>query len=404
MKFIWMLILLIVISIISCGADQKADDVPISPSTGVAFVVTTDFYTGSYSTIDINTLTPYNDLGKGIINSDVQSVRSFNDKIFIVNSYGRDSIQVLDPVNNFQTVSETSMGTYSNPHDIMLVSPDKAYVTRFGSNELWIINPETGVKYDKTIDLSEHSYNYPANNIPYMDKMYYDSSTNYLFVSLQRLNTSWSPVDYGSIIVIDTTTDLVKKEIKLQLDDAGTEYAKNPATYFRFASKDIWQPATADGNAHLLISCVGLTGLSYSEDGGLVAIDLADLHCEKGYILKESEIHMEISDFEIKSNSEIYAVTSKYITNSDSISRLARIDYKKNPISVSVLKTNYSSNDGYGPLWSLSLHSSGRLFLCDRDVFNPGVRVYDTSNGDLPLNNNNPVYVGFPPSNLIFVE
>lgn len=387
------MILIFMLAIFLCCSHKKNTTEDLS-SNSYAFVITSDYQTGSYSAIDLESLKSVNDIGMGLIHSDARA-KYFNGKVYIVNRYGRDNIQILDPLNQLATISEISMGSSSNPQDIIVVGEDKAYVTRFGSNELWIINPALGAKTG-AIDLSGYA---PTvnNGIPDMAMMYYSTDSKLLFVSLQRLAPDWSPTEYSSVIVINTVNDQVVKEIKLSWDDNGTPvYAKNPYTNFRYVSKDNWQPNTEDNNDHLFLSCVGACGYKYQADGGIIAVDMVDLHCENGFIITESSINSEIMDFVVKSKTEAYAVTSDINYNSTFI--------KFNPQTgtiTSVLKTNGDNN---GTLWSLALHSSGKLFMCDRYALNPGVRIYDTNNNDLPLNDNNPVNVGLPPLDIAFIE
>ena len=52
---------------------------------------------------------------------------------------GGDNIQILDPENDFSTVRQFSVGAGSDPHDILVLSPTKAYVTRYNTNVIWIV-------------------------------------------------------------------------------------------------------------------------------------------------------------------------------------------------------------------------------------------------------------------------
>lgn len=388
-------------SVLHCEAPEffqepKPKNIPISPSSNIVFIATSDYQTGSYSTIDIDSFTAYNDLGPGNIHSNV-SVRYFFDKVYIINRLGRDNIQVLEPTHNFQTLREISMGANSNPADIALVNPESAYVTRYNEKELWIINPTTGIKTGE-IDLSDYAHS-STDGKPRMSRLYYHEETERLFVQIQRLKSDNRPSEYSSVIVIDTdpvsaSYNSVISEIRLEWADV---HATNPYSDFRFVPGAWWQPDTADGNDHLFISCVGFFGYWIELDCGIVAIDIQDLVCEQGYILKETDANAEISEFIIKSSDEAYAT----IRDANFHSKLVKF----NPQTGEITKTIRIDNNEHGFLWTLGYHSgSGMLFLCDRNALDPGVRIYDTNNNDLPMNSDSPVYVGLPPFELMFIE
>ena len=103
----------------------------------------------------------------------------------------------------FSTLRQFSVGNGSNPQDIAFISDSKAYVTRYDSNELWIVNPTTGV-HTGTVDLSSLA---DSDGLCEMDKMIIVN--NLLFVSLQRLdrNYYWLPSGTSYIAVVDCVAD-----------------------------------------------------------------------------------------------------------------------------------------------------------------------------------------------------
>src|SRR5207245_2586303 len=97
-----------------------------------------------------------------------------------------DNLQVLDPAHGLATLLQCSTGPGSNPHDVAVLAPDKAYVTRYDAKELWIVDPSAascaGFLRD-TVDLSPWG---DADGIPEMDQMALVGDR--LFVSLERLD------------------------------------------------------------------------------------------------------------------------------------------------------------------------------------------------------------------------
>jgi len=384
--------MLVSLLLFSCVPDFEK---PWSPADNVVFAVTSNFSdSASFSTVDISSLTPYADVGAGMIHTDAYC-RYAAPWLYVINALGRNNIQIIDPAADYTTLREITMkedvDNNSNPHDIAVISSTEAWVTRYNDSELYKVNPTTGLKTGE-IDLALYAYS-GSGGVPCMDKMYYDTSSSELWVALQRLDTSssYATTAYSSVLVIDPGTEAVNE---IQLTVGVT--AKNPAGHFRFVSKDDWQPTPADNHDHLFISCIGENGFNYAEDGGIIALDLFDEQMEDGFVITETDFSGEAMDFVIKNATTGYAVLSK----ADFTTCLVRFD----PSDGTVTSVIREQSNAYGNLWRLELHSSGYLYLCDRAVTSPGIRVYDTDNSDLPLNNNLPVYVGLPPADMAFIE
>jgi hypothetical protein len=380
MKKLSMLLLVLIATTVGCDFfDNKKKQADNGLPADIV-TVNTDYTTGSFSKITLSDFT-VNNLHKGTILTD-PAVRSYNGLIYVINRYDGSNIQVIDPSKGNVITTEMSMGTSVNPQDICVVSPTKAYVTRYDAKELWIINPLTLVKTGE-IDLS--SYTADSSGIPCMHKIYFDSARSQVFVSLQRLQRSSGykpPVDYSSVLVLDTNTDSIKANIHL--------IATNPYSDFVAVPHSLWAPAIDDNNDHLFISCGGYSGFYYQEDAGVVAIDPVDLHCESGYIVDESVIHAEVTVISLTGD-------NLYMVYSDSSNN--------NTVMKKSLSTKTTSNvyttAGYYP--SMVINSSGLLFLCDRSITNPGIRVFDTTNNDVQKFAN-PLNTDLPPFDITVVK
>jgi len=115
-----------------------------SPNT--AFVLTTDFRTGSYSVVDLATRSVTKDIRPGGVHSDALA-RSFGGRVYVVNRLNADNIQIIDPQQGYTTPAnaQVSVGNGTNPQDIAFVNATKAYVSRLGRTapRLLILNPTT---------------------------------------------------------------------------------------------------------------------------------------------------------------------------------------------------------------------------------------------------------------------
>src|SRR5262249_21174294 len=170
--------------------------------TGRAIVIATDFETGEVATVGMGRshAVAFPDAP---IHSDA-IVRAAFGRAYVVNRLLGDNIMVLDPRRGFEPRLECSVDPGSNPHDIALVDPRKAYVTRFGRSGLWVVDP--GVSscerfHRGTIDLGRFA---DADGLPEMDQMAVVGDQ--LFVSLERLDSvhQFAPAGRSWLVTIDT--------------------------------------------------------------------------------------------------------------------------------------------------------------------------------------------------------
>ena len=115
-----------------------------------AVITTTDYSSGSFSSLDLATNTATND--HLTIHSDAV-VRTYRDKVYIINRLGQDNVLVLDQSDLKTPLTQYSTGNGSNPHDMAFVSEEKAYISRYEHTHLLIVNPVTGDSLGE-VDLS----------------------------------------------------------------------------------------------------------------------------------------------------------------------------------------------------------------------------------------------------------
>lgn len=92
----------------------------------------------------------------------------------------------------------------SDPHDMVFASETKAYVLRYGSNKMWIVDPsaETEANFKiGEIDLSAYA---DADGVPEMDSgVIVDGN---LYITLQRLD-NFAVTQIAYVAIFDVTTD-----------------------------------------------------------------------------------------------------------------------------------------------------------------------------------------------------
>ena len=164
------------------------------------FVITTDFSTGSTAFLAANAA----EAEVNLLGTHSDAVGHYHDgRVYIVNRLGQDNILVLDAMDLRTPLTQFSVGNGTNPHDIEIVAPDKAYVTRYDAASLLIVNPQDGAELGE-IDLSAFA---DADGLPEVSQIV--RVADRLYLSCQRLdrNGGWGPVDVSYLIVVDIATD-----------------------------------------------------------------------------------------------------------------------------------------------------------------------------------------------------
>ncbi len=357
------------------------------PASGFAFVATTDYsLSGGFGVVDLDSLSTYipDAVEASRIVSPDPVVRVHGDYIFVINRFGNDNITVLDReygvVNQYAIPGCEFYGIEypANPHDLAFVSDDKAYLTRYGCKDLWILNPVTGERLD-SIDLYDEGYQ-DADERPEMSGMLLHGES--LYVAVQLLDRfapgeKWPPAGESFLVVIDTATDRVVADVLL----TGT----NPVT-------DVEYSAELD---RILVGCAGKYYESEDGGGGIESIDPATAMSE-GFVIDEETMGGDIGDFAVASAERAYA------TIGDLDFRSTLIAF--NPSTGTVLNDNvYTSAAGF-VLWDIALASNGRLLVCDRNATDPGLVVIDINDSDALLTPGGPIYLGLPPFSIALVE
>lgn len=364
---------------LSLCSNIEAPKTEQSPSSAVLFVHTSDFSTGSYSTLTLGP--PFRSYSKlGFTHSDaISKYNSIDEKVYVINRLGSDSVQVLDPNLNFETTREFALESGSNPQDMVFLSLEKAYVSLYEKPYILIINPKTGKKIGK-IDLSSYS---DPDGVPEAHQFFLHSvgSKTYLYLTLQRLNrfNLFKPTDYSLLLIIDPFLDIVVHALKLK----GT----NPN------SKIIYSPLT--GNLHF--SSLGNYGRYYSLDGGIESItpnEIARNTVVNEFLFSEKELNGEVSDFAILADGSFYAILTDNEFNSYFI-KTSINDKASRQILYSV------RFDQGGYLSALEVFNGEYIFLADRILRNSGIWVYDILSGS--FDPDSPVDLGLPPASMTII-
>ena len=344
---------------------------PPRPRAARAVIVTTDFETGLLATVGVrpphrvtHPTTP--------IHSDAV-VRVAGERVYIVNRFLGDNLQVLDPAHGLATLLQCSTGPGSNPHDVAVLAPDKAYVTRYDAKELWIVDPSAAscARFLRdTVDLSPWG---DADGIPEMDQMALVGDR--LFVSLERLDRTrrFAPAGRSRLVVLDTASDTIVGVVEL-----------SGANAFGDSSSLAREP----GSGKLVVNEAG--DIQRTGDGGLERVDPFTLTAEGFFFVTESDLGGNITDFVLVSPTKAYAIVID--------DQLRNILLAFDP-SARVVTRRLLTRTQYLP--DIALAPDGILWVADDGLPAPGIRLFDPRD-DRELTRA-AIDVGLPPFSIGFI-
>jgi hypothetical protein len=347
-----------------------------------AYVVTSDFVTGALSAVNV---------GNRAVSPDVATVHSdavvrwYGGRVYVVNRFGQDNIQVIDPAQGYATVQQFSTGNGSNPQDIAFLSPTKAYVSRLGSSSLLIVNPQTGAS-PGVVSLAEFA---DADGLPEAARMLAFPEAGLVFVALQRLQSFAPTADSALIAVIDATADTV---IDVHRGRAGRQaivlHTKNPLTEILF-------DATL---GRLLIGGAGNFG---QLDGGIESIPVPagwpfpplpgpdPMWASAGVVVSETALGGDVLDIEIARADRGFAIVNDGSFNTSLT--------PWNPLTGAVDPPIYAP--GGFSLADVEVNDRNEVWVCNNSFASPGIRIFDAFSGALLAG---PLDTGLPPFSLTF--
>jgi len=286
---------------------------------------------------------------------------------WVVNRGGADNLQALDPAAGFDTVRQFSLGLGRNLQDIAFRSDGTAYVSCYDTAELLRVDPATGqiLKVVSTAAFAD------TDGLPETSWLHVRGDR--LFVTCQRLNRDdwYAPVGDSYLLVLDTMT-----ETWLDCDPA------RPGTQgIRLAASNPYAPVQRAGD-RLLVACTGFFGL---QDGGVDAVD-PDALVSLGLEMTEATLGGDLVDLEATG-----AARHVIVADAGWITRVKRYAPGGAPVTV-LTGLGYDHAD-------IAFDGGFQLFVADRRLTAPGVRVLDAVSGvELTAA---PIATGLPPALVI---
>jgi hypothetical protein len=329
-----------------------------------ALVVTSDFQTGSYSLIDTSDLSVLPSIND--IHSDaVCRVDKLTCRTYIVSRLNADSIQVLSP-DCCEITREYSVGAGTNPQDLAVFSQGRAYIPRLQDRHLLVVHPTEGTELD-AIDLSAHA---DPDGVP--EAAWALVRDSKVYVVLQRLE-NFEPTDYSSILVLDGATGAVEDEVRLG--------ATSPFAKLRYT----------EAMDHIVI---GETGRFGELDGGVELLNTLNNELS-GFYVTEETLGGDIADVLIASPRKGYAVVG--YTQADFTMTTSVVAF--DPLLGTRLGDLITS-EGYDHFFFELTPDGSQLWITDRNMTSPGVRIFSTAD-DQEITET-PLDVGLPPFMICF--
>lgn len=188
--------------------DTPTPQPPIT-STEVAVSVNAVYGEGNTSVIDSVTGVATNGQGP-TLTSDLSLV-TYGEHFYRLERFGSNKISkfhISDANTAIWEYSTDEIGdTESNPYKMIFVSENKAYLLRYGSPHMWIVNPQAASQADFKIGSIDLSAEDTTDGIPEMTDGTIINGT--LYIVIQRMNSNTSPQtpQIATLITFDTDTN-----------------------------------------------------------------------------------------------------------------------------------------------------------------------------------------------------
>jgi hypothetical protein len=267
--------------------------------------------------------------------------------VFAVNRLSFDNLQRLDPERDFATVWQAGSGVGANPHDVLWVSDEKAYVTRYEPpfNDVAVVDSRYG-STASSIVLEELADN--RDGTPRADRVV--AAEGAVFVGLQNIDRTFTRYGEAKLAVIDPARDEVVGEVPLG--------GKNPG--------EIEMLRGEDGRVRLYVALGGIfPGLLPQELSGGVVVVNAFARAVERTALDDDDAGGNIAGLAVFSETLAYAI----VTDADYRNRVVAFD----PEKAELLRTVWETQE-FVP--EIEIDRRGILAVPDRSFTHPRLCLY----------------------------
>lgn len=362
MKLRFLLGLLGLLLLSAC--DTTTNTANIGPVDAVVITRAGDYSSGAHSVVSESDNQVFSATNELVPTTSDLAIAAHGDYFYRIERYGNDNITKFafaDPQTIIwqYSTNDTNSSVNSDPHAMIIASDTKAYVIRYNSNKVWIVNPSATSEADFKIgELDLSSYD-DGDGVPDMENGLIVG--NYLFITMQRL-TNYIPSSKAAYVaVFDITTDT-----EVDTGDRGDSVKGVPLTVKNPFSDIVY---SASENA---VYVQGYGSFGYSGEpkftGGIEKINLGDFSTQ--VVLDDgdetTDPYGNIAAFAIVNPTTAYFVGSQdYMTQTL---------YKLNPATGVATPTSVASLTST-QLGRIQLDPKGRLWVAD--VANASIHILD---------------------------
>ena len=300
-------------------------------------------------------------------------LRYFYDRLYAVNR-SPDEIQAIDPVS-FDTILTLRLARDSMPEDILVVAPDRAFVSLYNSTAIAIVDPIKGLPQG-SIDLGAFA---DTDGLPEMSMMARDGDR--LFVQIQRIDRTGTgiPVPPSWLAVVDLKSETL---IDVDPDLPGVQGVRLIGTVPNSRMH-------VDRRARRLF--VSTPGPRLNVSGGIEEVDLDTLQ-SLGFVLSEADVGVDLGGFVMVSPDAGYVLGHTDIVASSHLAPFSRDQGVGDQILMA-----------FGFIDALAIDPiTSQLFFPDPFSMPFGVHVIDTRTNEILTRV--PLATGLPPWDLTVVR
>jgi hypothetical protein len=274
-------------------------------------------------------------------------LRLTGDALFVINGFSYDNLQRLDPAEEFATAWQAGTGAGSNPRDVALIDPAKAYVSRYEPpfDDLLVIDPRGGARRG-SIPLGPLATN--PDGTPRPDEI--APVGDAVFVALQDIDRTFTRYGEAKLAVIDPRTDRVVGSVPLP--------GKNPVALRPLAGRD--------GRERIFVALAGIyPGLLPQElSGGVAVVDAGNRAFER-WALDDDDAGGNVGGLELAGERLGYAL----VTDAAYVSRIVAFDPERAELRREVTRTPEY-------VGGLELDGGGVLAVAEASFFAPRVCLW----------------------------
>lgn len=181
--------------------------------TAVVATAAADYSSGAHATASVDPVGGPRIVENNLLPtiSDIM-VAAYGSHFYRLERYQRDNVTKFDiaapttPIYQYSLLDSGETGS-ANPHALIFVNAQKAYVLRYGKTKAWIVNPSaTSEAQFKLGELDLGAYA-DVDGIPEMESGVIVNGKLYMVLQRMDQNNGWVPSNTAYVAVFDTTTD-----------------------------------------------------------------------------------------------------------------------------------------------------------------------------------------------------